>query len=135
MMPVSDRFRESCVSSDMTRIAVAAFALLFAACKHSPPAETPEPSGKLAGCDALDADACQARTDCAVIEAQRETTEACLLAPEVVGCHAADTACDDAITYATDAEVSGWWFMDTCVPAGFQAGVAPDSESMPPPSC
>ena len=82
-------------------------------------------------CASRAADACGA--DCAEIGGSpAEQNGTCRGKERGVGCMEKDEPCDDAITYATDPNGAGWWFMDTCIPPGWTSRPYPNGEDAPP---
>lgn len=118
--------------------------LLLVACSSRPaPPSAPAPTGEAGAapppagsCEALDGAACGARPDCAVIQAQPHVAESGCAGPATaVGCMSADAACGDAITFARAPDGAAYWFMDTCIPAGWVSEPYPTDTGDLPPSC
>jgi hypothetical protein len=79
------------------------------------------------GCAALAPEACAARSDCTVVQAQQADTGGRCLRPALpVGCRPAAQGCDDAHSFAQAPDGRCFRLPDTCLPAGF---VSPPPDS------
>jgi hypothetical protein len=91
-----------------------------------------------ADCAPLPAAACEADAFCSPLSGQPFNAQnQCLQPAAVVGCHSADQACDDALTWGTSpmtatAPATCHLFSNGCLPAGWGPGTACPAAPTPP---